>query len=42
MYPRLGAGEVKTPALGSGGNKRLGFRRLPVKKDTFTLPHQEI
>ena len=42
MYPRLGAGEVKTPAVGSCGNKRLGFRRLPVKKDTFTLPHQEI
>ena len=31
MYPSLGAGEVKTPVVGSGGNKRLGFRRLPVK-----------
>ena len=31
MYLSLGAGEVKTPAVGSGGNKRLGFRRLPVK-----------
>ena len=31
MYPSLGAGEVKTPAVGSGGNKRLVFRQLPVK-----------
>ena len=31
MYRSLGAGEVKTPAVGSGGNKRLVFHRLPVK-----------
>ena len=31
MYPSLGAGQVKTSAVGSGANKRLGFRRLPVQ-----------
>ena len=31
MYPSPRAGEVKTPAVGSGGNKRLIFRQLPVK-----------
>ena len=29
-YPRLCAGEVKTPVVGSAGNKLSGFRGLPT------------
>ena len=32
---RLGAGEVKSPAVGSAGNKLSGFRRLPTLNETL-------